>query len=190
MKVSKSVIIFGIVILLLAAYIHFFTGKKKTPGTAAPAPPVSAASQKTQPGQTVPVTTSLTMQSPSGITAGVNNPFDAVSSSGKPDFSTIKGAWTRNPFLLPQFKKNSKAPETPPLRLSAIFQRGNDKLAIIDHEIVRVGDTVNGEKVVAIEKGRVVLSYGNGKRVLSLADVDGNTETQEEIQMKGTENKK
>ncbi len=104
----------------------------------------------------------------------------------KPDFDKSKGAWVKNPFILPQFKEEKKKETVPALRLFAIFEKGKDKVAIIDHEVVRKGDMVGDEKVLEIEKDKVVLTRNGTKRVLSLASIE-DTVREEEPKTKATE---
>lgn len=177
MKVSKPVIIFGIVVLLLAGYIHFFTGKKKTAKPVPAVPPVASQAQPVQQeqqqipqsaakeGQTPPA---KTIQPESVKAAGrIETPAAAM----KPDFERVKTAWMRNPFILPQFKEDKKG-MPPAVRLLGIFEKGKDKVAIIDHEVVRKGDMVGDEKVFEIGKDKVVLIRDNTKRTLSLTAIE------------------
>lgn len=52
--------------------------------------------------------------------------------------------------------------------LTGIILRGESSSAIVNRKIVRVGDMIEGKKVIIIEKDRVVLSDGNKKYVLCL----------------------
>lgn len=177
MKVSKPVIIFGIVVLLLAGYIHFFTGKKKTTGPVAPVPPASSQTQPAQQGQTPsqPVAQPAPVLPVKAIPAevsGKDGQPDVAPSTEKPDFNKVKGAWVKNPFMLPQFKEDNKKETAPAVRLSAIFEKGKDRVAIIDREVVRKGDMVGDEKVFEIGKDKVILIRNGAKRVLSLASIE------------------
>ena len=104
----------------------------------------------------------------------------------KPDFDKVKGAWVKNPFILPQFKEEKKKETAPAVRLSAIFEKGKDRVAIIDHEVVRKGDMVGDEKVFEIERDKVILIRNGTKRVLSLASIE-DTVREEEPKTKATE---
>jgi hypothetical protein len=100
----------------------------------------------------------------------------------------LKGAWVKNPFILPQFKEEKKKETAPAVRLSAIFEKGKDRVAIIDHEVVRKGDSVGDEKVFEIERDKVILIRSNGaKRVLSLASIEDTVIREEEPKTKATE---
>ena len=186
MKVSKPVLIFGIVVLLLAGYIFFFTGKKKT---AVPVPPASGQTQPAQQGQHTAA--SHKQRHPTGKnisigTCGKGRPTGATPAPVKPDFDKAKGAWVKNPFILPQFKEEKKKETAPAVRLFAIFEKGKDRVAIIDHEVVRKGDMVGDEKVLEIEKDKVILTRNGTKRVLSLASIE-DTVREEEPKTKATE---
>ena len=191
MKVSKPVLIFGIVVLLLAGYIHFFTGKKKVSKPVTPIPP---ASSQTQPGrqgqaasppagQTAPATPAKIIPSEPAAKGGQPEVAPAMA---KPDFDKVKGAWVKNPFILPQFKEEKKKETAPAVRLFAIFEKGKDRVAIIDHEVVRKGDMIGDEKVLEIGKDKVVLTRNGAKRVLSLASFE-DTVREEEPKTKATE---
>ena len=190
-KVSRPVLIFGIVVLLLAGYIYFFTGKKKTAVPLAPAPPVSGQTQPAQQGQAslqpppqaAPPSPAKT--SPSEPAAKAGQP-DVSTSTVKPDFDKSKGAWVKNPFILPQLKDEKKKETAPAIRLSAIFEKGKDRVAIIDREIVRKGDPVGDEKVFEIERDKVILIRNGTKRVLTLASIE-DTVREEEPKTKATE---
>lgn len=54
------------------------------------------------------------------------------------------------------------------LTLTGIVLRGKNSSAIVDRDIVHVGDVIGGRKIVVIEKGRVLLSDGKRKYVLYL----------------------
>ena len=190
MKVSKPVLIFGIVVLLLAGYIFFFTGKKKA-APVAPVPPVSGQTQPAQQGQAPPqppaqaAPPSPAKTIPSEPAAKGGQP-EVAPSTVKPDFDKLKGAWVKNPFILPQFKEEKKKETAPAVRLFAIFEKGKDRVAIIDHEVVRKGDMVGDEKVLEIEKDKVILTRNGTKRVLSLASIE-DTVREEEPKTKATE---
>jgi len=193
-KVSKPVLIFGIVVLLLSGYIFFFTGKKKATGPVAPVPPVSTQTQQAPQGQTQPQPTAQ----PASAQPAKASPTEPVGKAGqpeitpsveKPDFDKAKGAWVKNPFLLPRFKEDDRKETATAVRLFAIFEKGNDRVAIIDHEVVRKGDMVGYEKVFEIEKDRVILIRNGVKRVLILARIEDVTR-EEETKTKATEKTK
>jgi hypothetical protein len=179
-KVSKPVLIFGIVVLLLAGYIFFFTGKKKTAAPVVPVPPVSGQTQPVQQGQAAPQPAAQTAPAtpvktfPSGP-AGESGQPETTPTTEKPDFDKLKGAWVNNPFILPQFKEEKKKETAPAVRLFAIFEKGKDRVAIIDHEVVRKGDMVGDEKVFEIGKDKVILTRNGTKRSLSLASIEDTT---------------
>ncbi|MDP8217326.1 MAG: hypothetical protein P9M03_01230 [Candidatus Theseobacter exili] len=54
------------------------------------------------------------------------------------------------------------------MTLTGIVLRGKSSSAVVNREIVRVGDIIEGKKVIAIEKDRVVLSDGKKKYILYL----------------------
>lgn len=182
--------IFAIVVLLIAGYIFFFTGKKKTAGPVAPIPPVSGETQPAQQGQAGPQQAAQTMPvppaktSPAGPAARGGQP-ETTSSAMKPDFDKLKVTWAKDPFVLPQFKEEKKKETAPAIRLFAVFEKGKDRTAIIDHEIVRKGDMVGDERVLEIERDKVVLIRDGTKRVLDLANIEDTAA--EETKTKATE---
>lgn len=83
--------------------------------------------------------------------------------------------WGRNPFAFPR-KEQAEVPakvEGPgDLELTAIFYHEDQALAIIGHRIVRRGDRIEGKKIMAIEKNRVLLKDGAGLQELKLQPFD------------------
>ena len=89
----------------------------------------------------------------------------------------------RDPFLLPQgieplsalprglpSKRDDKPGEIPlpSLEVRAILISDRLRLASVDHQIVAVGDLIRDEKVLEIQKDRVVMGKGDKKRSLLL----------------------
>lgn len=173
MKVSKPVLILCIVLLLLTGYIHFFTGKKKTKGPVAPVPPA-----KTQAQPVAPAAQPVAPVPPGQASLPDPAQPDASLLTERPQFDKIKANWTQDPFLLPKIKRVSTRESGSAVRLVAILERGTDRVAVIDRDVVKKGDIIGNEKVVEIGKDRVVLVRGGVRRTLVLADVD--TVTMEE----------
>lgn len=67
--------------------------------------------------------------------------------------------WGEDPFV----REFSYISEIKDLMISAITISENEAYAIINNQIVQVGDVIDGKKVVAIEKDRVIVEKG-GKR--------------------------
>lgn len=192
MKVSKPIVIIGIIGILLAGYIHFFTGKKKTPTPVAPAPAAAPAAQApaqaapagtpTKPGAAVP-----------GIPAGAGQAA-APQRFDKAQLDKLDVGWTRDPFLLPKTKEEkrpgrSQAQEVT-FKLVAIMEKGGERVAVIDHEVVKKGDIVGGETVQDIQKDKVILIRGGLKRVLNLVKIEDMVTQEEAPKTKGTERPK
>ena len=83
----------------------------------------------------------------------------------------------RDPFASPLkpseelqiFKKSLiEVKEDIGMTLTGIVMRGKSSSAVVNKKIIRVGDTIEGKKVIAIEKGMVVLSDGEKKYLLYL----------------------
>jgi len=172
LKVSKPVLILCIVLLLVAGYIHFFTGKKKPKGSVPPAPPAQAQTQPAQPQQPQPAA-QPTAPTPAGQQA--QGKPEAAIPAVKPQFDKLALSWSSDPFLLPVIKGKKGREEGTAVRLAAILERGGDRVAVIDRDVVRKGDMIGNEKVVEIGRDRVVLSRGAVRRTLTLADPDAVT---------------
>ena len=181
MKVSKPVLILCIVLLLIAGYVHFFTGKKKPKGPVPPAPPTQAQTQpaKPQAGQPQPQPAAPPAPSaPAGQQTQTQQtpgkPETAVPAV-KPQFDKLAVSWSSDPFMLPAIKGKKGREEGTAVRLAAILERGGDRVAVIDRDVVKKGDMIGNEKVVEIGRDRVVLARGAVRRTLTLADPDAVT---------------
>jgi hypothetical protein len=152
LKVSKPVLIALVIAILLAGYIYFFTGKKKPPARVAPVLPAA----------TVPVAVSQPAAK-----------MQEVKPEARAQLEKIDVTWKRDPFLLPKVKTEKRRELQTTFKLVAILERGNERIAIIDHEVVKKGDLVGDEKVQEIGVDRVVLTKKNGsKRVLNLMNIE------------------
>lgn len=171
MKVSKPVLVFAIVMLLISGYIFFFTGKKKPKTTVAAPSPVQTTAQSSSQAHSAPTGTPP-QQTASPETTLKNTQTGDISPIEKPRFDVVKTAWIRNPFLLPNLPEPGKKATSPGSRLSAIFEKGRDRVAIIDHEVVRKGDMVGNEKVFEIGKDSVTLARNGLRRILPLTGIE------------------
>jgi len=93
----------------------------------------------------------------------------------KPQFDKLAVSWSSDPFMLPVIKGKRGREEGTAVRLAAILERGGDRVAVIDRDVVRKGDMIGNEKVVEIGRDRVVLARGSVRRTLTLADPDAIT---------------
>lgn len=190
MKVSKPVLIFGIVVLLIAGYVQFFTGKKKPKGPVSPPVQVqgqAVAQTPMKPGQTEQSNQQQQAQAPQSQPSAPQQsnqqtpvkPTDTVPEQAqpKPQFDRINVGWGSDPFALPVFKEKRKKDSGSAVRLVAILEKGGSRVAVIDKNVVKKGDLIGNEKVIEIGSDRVVLVRGGIKRTLVLADPD--TMTQE-----------
>ncbi|MFB3886014.1 MAG: hypothetical protein ACE144_12355 [Thermodesulfobacteriota bacterium] len=107
-----------------------------------------------------------------------------IAANGQPTRETnISREGGRDPFVLPpgirllsradtvsvSQKVSSKEVPTPSLRVNAILISDRIRLASIDKHIVTIGDTILGEKILEIEKDRVILGMGDKRRTLHLS---------------------
>ena len=90
---------------------------------------------------------------------------------------SISRMWGRNPFkpaALPQTSdKTRNIPASSAVRhdhpvLTLIMISGKSRIATINNRIVHEGDTVNGERVVSIQKNGVILRKNGHSRFLTL----------------------
>ena len=180
MKVSKPVLILCIVMLLIAGYVHFFTGKKKPKGPAPAAPPARAQMQPAKPQQGQPQGQAQQAPQPAqpAPPGGQGQPPqapgkpEAAAQRDKPQFDKLRVGWESDPFMLPVIKRKKGREDGSAVRLVAILERGADRVAVIDRDVVKRGDMIGNEKVAEIGKDRVVLVRGGMRRTLTLADAD------------------
>ena len=85
-----------------------------------------------------------------------------LSKNGTP--SVIKGAASSGTTSTTEIK-----PIEIPLRVNAILISEHSRLASIDRHIVTVGDSIHDEKILEIEKDRVIVGKGDKKRTLLLS---------------------
>lgn len=65
--------------------------------------------------------------------------------------------WESNPFI-----RNGEGPQTKQLNLYGIIRGKSKVLALINGEIVKVGDKIGSSEVVAIETQKVILRNADG----------------------------
>ncbi len=96
-----------------------------------------------------------------------------VASAPKPE-STVPTAPVVTPTPAPQSPITKTEPVAPPkpvfpeLKLQGIFYRLNNPSALISGKNVRVGDLVQGAKVIAIERTSVTLEFKGERREMTL----------------------
>ena len=85
--------------------------------------------------------------------------------------------WGRNPFEKPPKLRESKSTAnmeearsfvSSPLKLNGVIIKGKEAWAIIDENVVKVGDDISGRIVEKIEMGKVILRSGQTEEVLIL----------------------
>jgi hypothetical protein len=189
LKVSKPIVIIGILGILLAGYIQFFTGKKKTPTPVPAAAPAAQAPAQASPAGTPAKPGAIMPATPSEDGKAVMpQKFD------KAQLDKLGVAWTRDPFLLPKSKEEKRLGQVQgqeaTFKLVAIMERGSERVAIIDREVVRKGDIIGGETVQDIQKDKVILVRSGLKRVLNLVKIEDMVTQEEAPKTKGTERAK
>jgi ribosome-associated protein YbcJ (S4-like RNA binding protein) len=85
--------------------------------------------------------------------------------------------WGKNPFEKPaklwgkkseMSREKSKSFVSSPLKLNGVIIKGKEAWAIIDENVVKVGDNISGRTVEKIEMGKVILRSGQTEEVLIL----------------------
>ena len=84
--------------------------------------------------------------------------------------------WGRDPFLGPprisaepaEATDRGESPESGSLSLNAVIARDGEGLAIINNEILRVGDRIRDKRVVEIRRDRVILQDAAGTMELKV----------------------
>ena len=112
--------------------------------------------------------------------ASVTPTLQVTQAEAQPDVSRVKETrpapvgpdvrWDRDPFLLPKGMTDKRQEKKPPVKLTAILEGRNGRVAIIDNEVLAKGDLIGGERVQEIGKDRVVLVQDNVKRVISMQE--------------------
>ncbi len=82
------------------------------------------------------------------------------------DVEKKPGEWSKNPFV-----KNGQNLALEDLSLFAIVYSKNHSAALINEQIVQVGDKISGFEVVSIEKSEVVIRGETGVFKLNLKRV-------------------
>ncbi|MFH1783771.1 MAG: hypothetical protein ABH868_02585 [bacterium] len=85
----------------------------------------------------------------------------------------VPKSWGRDPFVSDEVvftKKAAFVARERKLFLSGIALKGDRYLAVIDGEVVAVGDLVEGRKIISIEKNRVVLKKNDKIEALKLRE--------------------
>jgi hypothetical protein len=145
LKVNRQLPIVLVIVLFLVACMGFFlSGKKKMESVAAPLESPRMMNPQAQVG---PKETRV-----------------------QPIQETLR--WERDPFTLPSFLMVEKKVEKQrvPLKLVAVLEGSNGRMAIIDNELVRKGDLIAGERIVEIGKETVTLIMEGSKRVITLRE--------------------
>jgi hypothetical protein len=92
--------------------------------------------------------------------AGVQKSAEPLSGLNMEDFEASAGKspkWESNPFV-----KYGDAPATKQMILYGIVWNESKALALINSDVVKVGDKVGTSQVVAIEKAKVILRNSDG----------------------------
>jgi hypothetical protein len=167
LKVSKPVISVAVAVLFFSAYLFFFTGKKEV----RPLP--------------------LPLSSVAATTAGTQAPGWAPGVRYRPVPTDLP--WSRDPFVRPQILQDENSATKPvktALKLEAILESAQDRVAIIDREVVTKGEMIGEERVQDIGKDRVVLIRGDSKRFLLLGEPQGDGFVREKPSVKPPGEKK
>ena len=83
-------------------------------------------------------------------------------------------SWGRNPFDFPRPNQNAAGDNKTPddegvLQLSAILYHKEGSVAIINHRVIRPGDSIGARRVISILEDRVVLKDVSGLSELKIS---------------------
>jgi hypothetical protein len=85
-----------------------------------------------------------------------------------------RGPWGRDPFALEAARPKGQAEVRPSfannLHVSGIIWDSTRMHAVINDSVVKVGDEVEGIRVVAIERDRVTVAKGDQRQILRLGE--------------------
>jgi type II secretory pathway component PulC len=82
----------------------------------------------------------------------------------------VKKAKSRKAIKPSVKKKSAKAIEPPAKKVTAILITDSRKIASINHKVVTVGDSIDGEKVLEIKPDRVILEKNGKRKVIMLEE--------------------
>jgi hypothetical protein len=88
--------------------------------------------------------------------------------SAFPAFAADLGDPTRPPAGFSEQPKAADAPKEAPLQVSSVFLMGSKPYAVVDGQVVRVGDKLEAGQVVRINESGVWLKTPSGPRQLKL----------------------
>jgi hypothetical protein len=187
MKLLRNPIVTGMlaVVALLVVGYQLFGAKLFRSRPAAPKSSVAAATPAARPApQRAPATTAPKPKSPAQPSATQTNPESALLPGQEVDeaaaergFKTWVAAPLRDPFLL--FQVAAKSPglfgadtnsPVPSWTLNAIWNQTDSRLAVIEDRVYRVGDVIEGYKLIRIEKDEVWFEGPNQNERLGFAD--------------------
>ncbi|MEO0075229.1 MAG: hypothetical protein ABIK31_03880 [candidate division WOR-3 bacterium] len=152
-------IILGIVVLL-AIYTFFLRPKPKVAQQVAQTKAKAAQQAKKAKTEVTAKTKEVTKKISEPIKSVVKTEAEATIVEAVSD----KGKWGTDPFV----RDWVISEEISDLKLSAITQSGSKAYALINNQIVEVGEMIAGKKIIAINRDNVVLQQGDRKITLML----------------------
>lgn len=148
MKLSKPVLLTLIGAIFVIVYLFFFAGPKKTP--------VSQVSQK---------------QGEPKVIEQIAVKEKGRSQEEIKKVARVDARWLKDPFLLPKLPDMHEETSDAPLKLSGIIEGSEGRFAIVGSHIVKKGDFIGDERVLDIEKDRIVLGRKGKKKIISVTDL-------------------
>ncbi len=118
-------------------------------------------------------TKTRTVESPENKASGHSVISDATNFSEKNPMEEIEGIadkkpWGRNPFTFGAIA--SRAPGADSLELNGIVWDEYNPYAIVNNEVLKTGDVINGMTVLDIREKEIILDSGNEEYRLRLAE--------------------
>lgn len=80
----------------------------------------------------------------------------------------VSQVWGRDPFLPKVRTSGAGKGAAPPFLLTAVLEGKEGPTAVVNGSIVRVGDTIRGNKVLVIKSKSIILRGASGKREVHL----------------------
>lgn len=157
---QRIVAILGVVVALLAVYTVFFRAR---PGGRWTSADVGAAAERIRASAASQATgAAADVEDEEGVVAGDSAAAEAAKPKGtggpsdKPAEPRQPETWGTDPFVRDWVMVNELAE----LNLNAITIGGERAYALINDQILEVGDNISGKRIVSIDADKVVLEQG------------------------------
>jgi len=154
-------IILGVVVLL-AIYTFFLRPKPKTPPRAAQTRSRTA-SRVSQAKEKVAAQTNV-KEAVKSVTQPIKSILEGETAPVVTEKVSDKGRWGADPFV----RDWVLSEDIKDLKLKAVTQSGSRAYALINDQILEIGEIIQGKKIVAIDRDNVILEQGDRRFTLIL----------------------